>query len=132
MNMHENARLTPAGRALMVRRIMDEGWRILDAARAAGVSERTAREWLGRYRRGAPMTDRSSAPHRCPHALPAERLGEIEQLRRQRLTGPQIAARLGMARSTVGAILQRLGLGRLAALDPKPPSSATSEKGPAR
>ena len=45
---------------------------------------------------------------------------EIEALRRQRMTGPQIARRLGMARSTVGLILRRMGLGRLRLLDPKP------------
>ena len=48
-------------------------------------------------------------------------MDEIEALRRQRMTGPQIARRLGMARSTVGLILRRLGLGRLALLDPRPP-----------
>lgn len=37
------------------------------------------------------------------------------------MTGPQIARALGMARSTVGAVLRRLGLGRLSSLDPKPP-----------
>jgi len=47
--------------------------------------------------------------------------GVIERLRRERLTGPVIAARLGMPRSTVGAILRRLGLGKLKALEPKPP-----------
>jgi transposase InsO family protein len=46
---------------------------------------------------------------------------EIERLRRQRLTGPQIARRLGLPLSTVGGILRRLGLGRLAALEPRPP-----------
>ena len=45
---------------------------------------------------------------------------EIERLRRERMTGPAIAQALGMARSTVGAVLRRLGLGRLANLDPKP------------
>jgi hypothetical protein len=37
------------------------------------------------------------------------------------MSGAQIAAALGMARSTVGLVLRRLGLGRPAALDPKPP-----------
>ena len=37
------------------------------------------------------------------------------------MSGPQIARALGMARSTVGLLLRRLGLGKLAALDPKPP-----------
>ena len=43
----------------------------------------------------------------------------IEQLRHQRMTGPAIALALGMARSTVGAILRRLGLGKLKQLEPK-------------
>ena len=36
------------------------------------------------------------------------------------MTGPAIARALGMARSTVGAVLRRLGLGKLKALEPKP------------
>jgi hypothetical protein len=47
-------------------------------------------------------------------------LADIEALRRQRLSGPQIARALGMARSTVGLLLRRLGLGRLSLIDPKP------------
>jgi len=46
---------------------------------------------------------------------------EIAALRRERLTGPAIALRLGMPRSTVGAILRRLGLGKLKALEPPVP-----------
>lgn len=51
---------------------------------------------------------------------------------RQRMTGPAIARMPGMARSTVGLILRRLGLGRLAALDPKPPVIRYERSGPAR
>jgi hypothetical protein len=40
MNVHKNVRLTPQGRALLVRRITEEGWRIVDAANAAGISVR--------------------------------------------------------------------------------------------
>ncbi len=36
------------------------------------------------------------------------------------MTGPRIAQVLGMARSTVGAILRRLGLDKLKNLEPKP------------
>jgi transposase InsO family protein len=123
MNVHKNARLTPCGRALMVSRILDAGWPVKAAARAAGVSERTARKWVGRRRRGASedFMDRSSAPRRCPRRVSPQRLAEIEQLRRLRMSSPQIAAALGMARSTVGLVLRRLGLGRLTALDPRPP-----------
>jgi transposase InsO family protein len=123
MNVHKNARLTPRGRALMVSRILQEGWSVTASAKAAGVSERTCRKWLGRRRRGASedFTDRSSAPRRCPRRISPGRVAAIEQLRRGRMSGAQIAAALGMARSTVGLVLRRLGLGRLAALDPKPP-----------
>jgi transposase InsO family protein len=120
MNMHKNARLTPSGRALLTDRI-ETGWRTDAAALAAGVSVRTARKWLKRHRQGAGHADRSSAPRCCPHRTPQARVAEIERLRRERMTGPAIARTLGMARSTVGAVLRRLGLGRLSSLDPKPP-----------
>ena len=123
MNTHKNARMTVHGRALLVKRILEEGWPVAEAAKAAGVSTRTAYKWLARYRAGGErmLHDRSSAPARCPHRLPAETVAGIERLRRQRLTGPQIARHLALPLSTVGAILRRLGLGRLSALDPKPP-----------
>ncbi len=122
MNIHENARMTVHGRALLVSRICDDGWRVGDAAEAAGVSERTAYKWLARYRAGgaAALVDRQSTPGRCPHGTPAEQVAAIEGLRRQRMSGPAIARKLSMPRSTVGAILRRLRLGRLAALDVKP------------
>ena len=123
MNVHKNARLTPSGRALLARRV-SQGWTAKAAAEAAGVSVRTAHKWIERHRRGGERRhhDRSSAPRRCPRRTPQPRVEQIEQLRRQRMTGPAIAAALGMARSTVGAVLRRLGLGKLKALEPKPPA----------
>jgi len=122
MNVHKNARLTPAGRALMAQRI-EQGWSTKAAAEAAGVSTVTAYKWRRRHRLGGERRhhDRSSAPGRCPRRTPEPRVAEIEQLRRQRMSGPKIAQALGMACSTVGAVLRRLGLGKLANLDPKPP-----------
>jgi transposase InsO family protein len=121
MNMHKNARLTPAGRVLLVERI-ENGWRVAEAAAASGVSVRTAYEWLGRYRCGdRQLNDRSSAPHTLPHQLTVEQVAAVEQLRRERQTGPAIARALGMARSSVGLVLRRLGLNRMALLEPRPP-----------
>ena len=122
MNVHKNARLTPSGRALLADRV-ESGWPMKAAAEAAGVSRRTGYKWLGRHRLGGERRhhDRSSAPRRCPRETPKPLLARIERLRRERLTGPLIAARLGMPRSTVGAILRRLGLGKLSALEPRPP-----------
>jgi leucine-zipper of insertion element IS481 len=42
MNVHQNARMTVHGRLLLVERVREDGWRVGDAALAAGVSERTA------------------------------------------------------------------------------------------
>ena len=124
MNVHKHARMTVHGRVLLVRRVREEGWRVADAARAAGVSTRTAFKWLARFRAGGErmLHDRSSAPARRPRRTPQETVALIEDLRRRRLSGPAIARRLGLPRSTVGAVLRRIGLGRLAALDPKPPA----------
>ncbi|MEM8663314.1 MAG: IS481 family transposase [Pseudomonadota bacterium] len=123
MNVHKNARMTHHGRALLVRRVRQEHWRVADAASAAGVSVRTAYKWLARHRAGGEwmLHDRSSAPARMRHATPTDRVAKIERLRRQRMSGPAIARRLSMPRSTVGAILRRIGLGKLSALDEKPP-----------
>ena len=123
MNVHKNARLTPQGRLLLVQRVADRGWTVRSAAGAAGLSERQAYRWLARYRAGgtAALVDRSSAPQHCRHQVPAARVAEIESWRRQRLSGPAIARQLGLRVSTVGGILRRLGLGKLAALEPRPP-----------
>ena len=123
MNIHHNARLTPLGRAAMISRIETEGWPVAKAAEAFGISRRTASKWLQRHRRGGErrLHDRSSAPRRCPRKTPARTIDQIQALRRQRMTGPAIAQALGLVRSTVGLILRRLGLGKLAARDPKIP-----------
>ena len=123
MKVHKNARMTVHGRLLLVARVRELGWRVEDAALAAGVSVRSAYKWLARHRAGGEraLHDRSSVPARSPRRLPLEITAEIERLRRQRLTGPQIARRLQRPRSTIGLVLRRLGLGRLAALEPRPP-----------
>lgn len=123
MNSHKNARLTPFGRAIMVQRILKEGWTAAAAAAAAAVSERTAYTWLARYRAEgeAGLQNRSSAPHRCPHRTSDKRVAQVERLRRRRLASTTIATQLAMPLSTVTVVLRRLGLARLSNLDPKPP-----------
>ena len=123
MKLHANAPLGPKGRAVMVRRILDEGIALTEAAEAAGVSARTARKWVGRYSSegDAGLIDRSSAPRRVHNATAPERVEAIAALRRLRLTGPEIAEVLGMATSTVSAVLKRIGLGRLSRLGPVEP-----------
>ena len=92
MRLHRNARLAPAGRLLLCSRVIDEGWTVVEAAEAAGCSERTGYKWLARFRAEGPagMDDRSSRPHRIA-ATPPDRVAVIEQLRRLRFTARQIA-----------------------------------------
>jgi len=107
---------------LMIERL-DAGWTIGAAASAFGVDGRTVRKWRDRFAAegAAGLQDRSSRPHSSPWRLPASAEAEIEVLRRQRLSGPAIARRLGRPVSTVGVALRRLGLGRLRSLDPRIP-----------
>ncbi len=122
VTLHPNAKTTPYARELLAYRIERLGWSVEDAAQAAGISTRTGYRWLRRYREGGKeaLKDRSSRPLRVPHRTPPRREREIERLRRQRRTGLEIARRLGMPRSTVAAVLRRLGLERLSKLTPKP------------
>jgi transposase InsO family protein len=122
MNIHENARLTPRGRVLLVRQIVS-GQTAEAAARAAGVCPRTVRKWVARFEAEGleGLKDRSSRPHRLRQPTPAAIVERVEALRRQRWTGKQIAAELGISPATVSRILKRLGLNRIAALEPAEP-----------
>jgi transposase InsO family protein len=122
MNMHKNARLTPFGRERVVMQV-ESGQTAEAAARAAGVCPRTVRKWLERFRGEglAGLTDRSSRPHRLNRPTPAATVEKVEALRRQRWTGKQIAAEVGVSPATVSRILRHLGLNRIAALEPAEP-----------
>ena len=125
MNAHKNARTTPFGRAVMIRRVLQEGWSVAAVAASFEVSTRTVRKWLARFRREgrAGLESRSSAPYLVANKLPAPWLAMIARLRREyRMTGEEIALRLRLPRSTVASHLRRLGLGRLAALEPSEPA----------
>ena len=130
MELHGNAKLTPYMRALMCRRVDEEGWTIGEAAEAAGCSDRTCYRWLARWRQGDPMTDRSSAPHTVANRTPDATVAMIEQLRRLRWTSTQIAAELVLATSTVCAVLVRLGLHRRSRLEPPEPPNRYCRRHP--
>lgn len=123
MDLHQNARSCPASRELLVRRVRRQGWKVSQAAVAAGISERRAFEWLARAREDGVtgLRDRSSRPAVSPRQLPSQLLGEILRLRAQRLSGREIAMRTGVPRSTVGRWLSRCGVGRLSQLAPPEP-----------
>ena len=111
MNIHENARTTPASRELLVRRVLEAGWSAGEAAHAAGVSPRTAYKWLTRFRDEglASLRDRPSRALRQPHALPGDWAELIEFFRHFRQPARATGEQLGRARSTVSAVLARRG-----------------------
>jgi transposase InsO family protein len=115
MTLHRNAKTCPASRLLLCRRVIDGGWSLKHAAEAAGLSERRAAAWVKRFREQgeAGLEDRSSAPRRIPHKTSPGREQAILALRELRFTAAEIAEALGMAHSTVSAVLKRLGRGRL-------------------
>ena len=119
MKLHRNAALSWSGRRLLCERVLVEGWTLTAAAE---VSVRCARKWVRRYRlEGEPgLNDRSSAPRRVANRTPADRVAVIVGLRQLRMTAAEIAETLSMPLSTVSAVLQRNGIGRLGRLGLEP------------
>jgi transposase InsO family protein len=123
MNKPKHAALTPKGRALLVRRVLNEGWKVAAAAEAVGVSRRTAYKWLRRFKSegAAGLLDRSCRPHRSPAACPPQQIRQFEQRRRERVPLWRIARESGRSLATVARHMSRLGLSRLASLEPVQP-----------
>ena len=118
--VHANAPLTPRGRLLLARRIIDEGWSIARAAEHFNVAWPTAKRWATRYVEMGPdgMHDRSSRPHHIPNRTPEPIKRKIVDLRwRKRLSPQAIGSRLNMPASTVHAVLVRCRLNRLSHID---------------
>lgn len=122
MNVHQNARLTPKGRELLIARL-ERGEHVCDVACALGVSVRTIYKWKKRYREYglAGLQDRSSRPLTSPAQTPATVEMQVVELRKQRRTFDRIAEQVGISRATVGRILVRHGLNRWRDLEPQEP-----------
>jgi transposase InsO family protein len=117
---HANAALTPKARLRLARLIVEDGWTPSTAAKMFMVSTVTARKWAARLRSEGPagMIDRSSRPRSMPTRTPDHLKREIVQLRWRYRFGPvQIAGVLGIAPSTVHAVLVRCRINRLSHLD---------------
>ncbi len=122
MKLHGNAALSFRQRERMVRRVVDHGWSVREAALAAEVSARTAGKWVARYRAEgvAGLLDRSSAPLFVANRSSESTIEAIAALRRLRFTGPEISEVLELPGSTVSGILKRIGMGRLGRLGMEP------------
>jgi transposase InsO family protein len=123
MDTHENARLTPKGREDMVRAVVGCGLTKAATARQFNTTPKTVAKWVGRFRAEGVdgLRDRSSRPFTLPSQTPLSTRTAVEDLRRQRYTGKQIASTLAISPATVSRILRRLGLSKLAALEPPAP-----------
>ena len=117
---HANATLTPRGRLLLARCVVEQGWALRRAAERFQTSATTAGRWANRYREQgqAGMHDRPSRPHRSPRRTPNRLERRIIKVRIVRRWWPaRIGFLLGLHPSTVHRVLSRYGLARLAWLD---------------
>lgn len=117
---HVNAVLTPRTRLRLAVLVVEQGWTYSAAAKMFMVAPRTAKKWADRFRAEgvAGMADRSSRPHTSPARTSPEMVRRIVGLRWRHRLGPvQIAGRLGMAASTVHAVLTRCRINRLSHID---------------
>ena len=77
MNIHQNGRITPASRAELVARVLDDRLSVRLVAAAAGVCPRTVRKWVARYQTDGPagLIDRSSRPARLADGVGSLKTG---------------------------------------------------------
>jgi transposase InsO family protein len=122
MKLHANALLSPKGRQLLIDRIERESQPVQVVAESLGISERTARKWLARYRAEgtAGLIDRPSTPRVVANRTDEQTVQAIAALRRLRFTAAEIAEVLDRPLSTVSGILTRIGMGKLGRLGPEP------------
>lgn len=118
--VHANASLTERGRLALARLVVEQQWSLRRAAERYQCSPATAKKWADRYRAEgeAGMLDRSSRPLSSPNRTPRRLEQRIVGLRFARRWGPhRIGYHLGIARSTVAAVLCRYRMPLLAHLD---------------
>lgn len=118
---HGNARLTPHGRRLVVRRVREEGMPVAHVARAMGISRQCAHRWVARFDAEGEigLVDRSSRPHRSPRRTSPEieavvLAARVQHRRGQDWLGPE----LGVPARTVSRILRRHQVPQLCRCDP--------------
>ena len=123
MSIHANARLGPAGRRELVFLIINLGMSERQAAACLSTSNCTAHRWKQRWLEaraqerasGSWALDRSSRPRSSPGKTSPEIERRVCEARARTGWGPRlIAGEVGVAHSTVHAILKRHGCSRAA------------------
>ena len=118
MDLHANAVLTVRQRQ-RVCDLVGAGVTITAAALVVGCSRQTASKWVDRRRGGESLQDRSSRPHHSPKRTPAAVERAILRARAELREGPHVIGwALGVAASTVHAVLRRHGCSRLVSKAP--------------
>jgi transposase len=113
MHLHANAVLTVRQRQRLCD-LVAAGVTISAASLMVGCSRQTASKWVNRGRRGEGLADRSSRPQRSPRLTPTAVEEAILRAREQLQEGPHVIGwALGIAASTVHAVLRRHGRSRL-------------------
>jgi transposase InsO family protein len=113
MDLHANAVLTVRQRA-RVCELVAQGVTITAAALVVGCSRQTASKWVNRRRRGESLGDRSSRPQHSPRRTSQAVEQAILRAREELREGPHVIGwALGIAASTVHAVLRRHGCSRL-------------------
>jgi transposase InsO family protein len=113
MDLHANAVLTVRQRQ-RVCDLVATGVTITAAALVVGCSRQTASKWVRRQRGGEGLRDRSSRPHSSPRRTPEAVERAILRAREELRQGPHVIGwALGLAASTVHAVLRRHGRSRL-------------------
>jgi len=113
VDLHANAVLTVRQRQ-RVCDLVATGVTVTAAALVVGCSRQTASKWVNRRRRGESLCDRSSRPHRSPRRTPKVVEQAILRAREDLREGPHVIGwALGIAASTVHAVLRRHGRSRL-------------------
>jgi transposase InsO family protein len=119
LDLQANAVLTVRQRQRVCHLVM-EGLTITAAAVVVGCSRQTASKWVNRRRRGESLEDRSSRPHRSPKRTTAAIEQAILRAREELREGPHVIGwALGIAASTVHAVLRRHGRSRLVVSTPR-------------
>ncbi|MEV6306964.1 IS481 family transposase [Actinoplanes sp. NPDC051861] len=116
---HANARTTVYARRLLVERVL-AGHRPGEVAKQLGVSRQTVYKWVRRFRAEGEqgLVDRCSRPHRLARLTSPELTARIVAARVAEHAGPvRLAGMLGLPASTIGAVIHRAGLPRLADVD---------------
>jgi hypothetical protein len=109
MHTHPNARLTPLGLELLLRRHIDLCESLVSSAALAGISVRTAYKWLARYRSGgaSALVDRRSVRRTQRRTLDPQQLQRAVDLHYERSTLRRVANVLAAPLCTVGRAIHQ-------------------------